>query len=60
MLFCIRKYGLHILFLEIRQVYTFEHIHYDYRHLCTDIAAPPEITRTKDYIAHIESIQDEP
>ena len=28
-----------------------EHIHYDYRHLWTDIGAPPEITQsTKDYI----------
>ena len=37
-----------------------EHIHYDYRALWTDIGAPPELTQsTKDYIEHIESIQDE-
>ena len=37
-----------------------EHIHYDYRSLWTDIGSPPEITEsTKEYIDHIESIQDE-
>ena len=37
-----------------------EHIHYDYRALWTDIGLPPEITQsTKEYIEHIESIQDE-
>ena len=37
-----------------------EHIHYDYRALWTDINNHAELTQsTKDYIEHIESIQDE-
>ena len=37
-----------------------EHIHYDYRIMDRYIGAPPEITQsTKEYIEHIESIQDE-
>ena len=57
----LEKYGLHnSLFRDTPGLLRAEHIHYDYRHLWTDIGAPPEITQsTKDYIAHIESIQDE-
>ena len=57
----LEKYGLHnSLFRDTPGLLRAEHIHYDYRHLWTDIGAPPEITQsTKDYMAHIESIQDE-
>ena len=57
----LEKYGLHnSLFRDTPGLLRAEHIHYDYRHLWTDIGLPPEITQsTKDYIAHIESIQDE-
>ena len=57
----LEKYGLHnSLFRDTPGLLRAEHIHYDYRHLWTDIGSPPEITQsTKDYIAHIESIQDE-
>ncbi len=57
----LEKYGLHnSLFRDTPGLLRAEHIHYDYRHLWTDIGAPPEITQsTKDYIAHIETIQDE-
>jgi len=57
----LEKYGLHnSLFRDTPNLLRAEHIHYDYRSLWTDIGAPPEITQsTKDYIEHIESIQDE-
>ena len=57
----LEKYGLHnSLFRDTPGLLRAEHIHYDYRHLWTDIGAPPEITQsTKEYIEHIESIQDE-
>jgi len=57
----LEKYGLHnSLFRDTPNLLRAEHIHYDYRALWTDIGAPPEVTQsTKDYIAHIESIQDE-
>ena len=57
----LEKYGLHnSLFRDTPNLLRAEHIHYDYRALWTDIGAPPEITQsTKDYIHHIESIQDE-
>ena len=57
----LEKYGLHnSLFRDTPGLLRAEHIHYDYRSLWTDIGAPPEITQsTKDYIAHIETIQDE-
>ena len=57
----LEKYGLHnSLFRDTPGLLRAEHIHYDYRALWTDIGLPPEITQsTKDYIAHIESIQDE-
>ena len=57
----LEKYGLHnSLFRDTPGLLRAEHIHYDYRSLWTDIGSPPEITQsTKDYIAHIESIQDE-
>ena len=57
----LEKYGLHnSLFRDTPGLLRAEHIHYDYRHLWTDIGAPPEITEsTKEYIEHIESIQDE-
>ena len=57
----LEKYGLHnSLFRDTPNLLRAEHIHYDYRALWTDIGAPPEITEsTKQYIEHIESIQDE-
>jgi heme oxygenase len=57
----LEKYALHnSLFRDTTGLLRAEHIHYDYRHLWTDIGSPPEITQsTKDYITHIESIQDE-
>ncbi len=57
----LEKYGLHnSLFRDTPGLLRAEHIHYDYRHLWTDIGAPPEITEsTKEYIEHIESIRDE-
>ena len=57
----LEKYGLHnSLFRDTPNLLRAEHIHYDYMALWTDIGAPPEITQsTKDYIEHIESIQDE-
>ena len=57
----LEKYGLHnSLFIDTPGILRAEHIHYDYRNLWTDIGAPPEITQsTKEYIEHIESIQDE-
>ena len=57
----LEKYGLHnSLFRDTPGLLRAEHIHYDYRHLWTDIGAPPEKTQsTKEYIEHIESIQDE-
>ena len=57
----LEKYGLHnSLFRDTPNLLRAEHIHYDYRALWTDIGAPPELTQsTKDYIEHIESIQDE-
>ena len=57
----LEKYGMHnSLFKDTPGLLRAEHIHYDYRSLWTDIGLPPEITQsTKDYIAHIESIQDE-
>ena len=57
----LEKYGLHnSLFRDTPNLLRAEHIHYDYMSLWTDIGAPPEITQsTKDYIEHIESIQDE-
>ena len=57
----LEKYGLHnSLFRDTPGLLRAEHIHYDYRHLWTDMGAPPEITEsTKEYIEHIESIQDE-
>lgn len=57
----LEKYGLHnSLFRDTPGLLRAEHIHYDYMHLWTDIGAPPEITEsTKEYIDHIETIQDE-
>ena len=57
----LEKYGLHnSLFRDTPGLLRAEHIHYDYRALWVDIGQPPEITQsTKDYIEHIESIQDE-
>ena len=57
----LEKYGLHnSLFKDTPGLLRAEHIHHDYRSLWTDIGAPPEMTQsTKDYIEHIESIQDE-
>ena len=57
----LEKYGLHnSLFRDTPNLLRAEHIHYDYMALWTDIGAPPEITNsTKEYIEHIESIQDE-
>jgi len=57
----LEKYGLHnSLFRDTPGLLRAEHIHYDYRSLWTDIGSPPEITEsTKEYIDHIESIQDE-
>ena len=57
----LEKYGLHnSLFRDTPGLLRAEHIHYDYRALWVDIGLPPEITQsTKDYIEHIESIQDE-
>ena len=57
----LEKYGLHnSLFRDTPNLLRAEHIHYDYMALWTDIGAPPEITEsTKQYINHIESIQDE-
>ena len=57
----LEKYGLHnSLFRDTPGLLRAEHIHYDYRHLWTDIGAPPQITdSTKQYMKHIESIQDE-
>ena len=57
----LEKYGLHnSLFRDTPGLLRAEHIHYDYRSLWTDIGAPPEITKsTKEYVEHIESIQDE-
>ena len=57
----LEKYGLHnSLFRDTPNLLRAEHIHYDYMALWTDIGAPPEITEsTKQYMNHIESIQDE-
>ena len=57
----LEKYGLHnSLFRDTPGLLRAEHIHYDYRSLWTDIGSPPEITEsTKEYIDHIETIQDE-
>ena len=57
----LEKYGLHnSLFRDTPGLLRAEHIHYDYRSLWVDIGQPPKITQsTKDYITHIESIQDE-
>ena len=57
----LEKYGLHnSLFRDTPGLLRAEHIHYDYRSLWTDIGAPPEITKsTKEYVEHIETIQDE-
>ena len=57
----LEKYGLHnSLFRDTPGLLRAEHIHYDYRSLWTDIGSPPEVTQsTKEYIEHIESIQDE-
>ena len=57
----LEKYGLHnSLFRDTPNLLRAEHIHYDYQALWGDIGSPPEITQsTKDYIAHIETIQDE-
>ena len=57
----LEKYALHSsLFRDTPGLLRAEHIHYDYRSLWSDIGQPPEITKsTKEYIEHIESIQDE-
>ena len=57
----LEKYALHnSLFRDTPGLLRAEHIHYDYRNLWSDIGTPPEITQsTKDYIEHIEKIQDE-
>ena len=57
----LEKYGLHnSLFRDTPNLLRAEHIHYDYRSLWSDIGQPPEITQsTKEYIEHIEKIQDE-
>ena len=57
----LEKYGLHnSLFRDTPNLLRGEHIHYDYKSLWKDIDNPPEITQsTKDYVAHIETIQDE-
>ena len=57
----LEKYGLHnSLFRDTPNLLRTEHILYDYRSLWTQFGVPPKITQsTKDYITHIESIQDE-
>ena len=57
----LEKYGLHnSLFRDTPNLLRAEHIHYDYKSLWKDIDNPPEITQsTKDYVNHIETIQDE-
>ena len=57
----LEKYGLHnSLFRDTPNLLRAEHIHYDYQALWGDIGSPPEITQsTKDYVTHIEKIQDE-
>ena len=57
----LEKYGMHnSLFRDTPDLLRAEHIHNDYRSLWTDIGAPPEITKsTKEYVEHIEKIQDE-
>ena len=57
----LEKYGLHnSLFRDTPNLLRGEHIHYDYKSLWGDIDNPPQITQsTKEYIEHIETIQDE-
>ena len=57
----LEKYGLHnSLFRDTPNLLRGEHIHYDYKSLWKDVDNPPEITQsTKDYVAHIKTIQDE-
>ena len=57
----LEKYGLHnSLFRDTPNLLRAEHIHYDYKSLWKDIDNPPLITQsTRDYIDHIEKIQDE-
>ena len=57
----LEKYGLHnSLFKDTPNLLRAEHIHYDYKSLWKDIDNPPTITQsTKDYVEHIEKIQDE-
>ena len=57
----LEKYGLHnSLFRDTPNLLRAEHIHYDYKSLWKDINNPPEITQsTKEYVKHIETIQDE-
>ena len=57
----LEKYGLHnSLFRDTPNLLRGEHIHYDYKSLWKDINNPPKITQsTKEYVDHIETIQDE-
>ena len=57
----LEKWGHHNgLFRDTSNLPRAEYIHRDYLKLWTDLGMPPEITQsTKDYIKHIESIQDE-
>ena len=54
----LEKYGMHnSLFKDTPNLLRAEHIHYDYKSFGIDT---PEITKsTKEYIEHIETIQDE-
>ena len=57
----LEKYGHHNgLFRQTPGLERAEKIHYDYSKLWSDIGTPPEITEsTKEYVKHIESIQDD-
>ena len=57
----LEKYGLHnSLFRDTPNLLRAEHIHYDYKSLWQDVDNPPLITQsTRDYVDHIEKIQDE-
>jgi heme oxygenase len=57
----LEKYGHHNgLFRQTPGLERAEKIHYDYSKLWSDIGTPPEITEsTKEYVEHIESIQDD-
>jgi len=57
----LEKYGLHnSLFRDTPNLLRAEHIHYDYKSLWQDVDNSPLITQsTRDYVEHIEKIQDE-